>query len=477
MTSSSPLSPLARRWLRRGAVLAVLSPLLVFLAVKAAKFSGDWLLNIYGFGVLLATIATFYVAFTRYEDPAFAPAFNPRWRPVVTCLVAVKDEADMIEACVRSIVDNTYPLLQVIVVDDGSTDGTGAILDRLAATIDIQVLHLAENVGKKRALTEAARLARGGVFVFTDSDCVLAEDAIEKCVAALASDPLLGAVSGHTRAANANSSLLAAVQDVWYDNQFGVVKAAEASYGSVTCVSGPLAAFRRQAVINYLPAWADDRFLGKPFPFATDRQLTGYVLGQPWISHRLKAQFQRDPLVRREPNPPLFWTVGYSRSARVTTVVPPRLRPFLRQQVRWKKSFIRNLFFNGGFFWHRGPLPAVFFYSHVLWVLCAPFMAFRHLIWLPLHGGWKLTVLYVAGVTIKGIAWGVAYVIQNRGDWRGVLRPLMGVLSAFVMSWLLIYAALTLRRGTWSRWTTPTTDPSSRPSRHGLPSAVLTWRR
>lgn len=475
------LSPMARRSLRRGVVLAALTPLLVFLAAKAAKFSGDWLLNVYGFGVLLATVLTFYVAFTRYRDPANAAPFDPRWRPLVTCLVAVKDEADMIETCVRSILGNTYPFMQVIVVDDCSTDGTGEILDELAATGDLEVLHLPENVGKKRALTDAARRARGEVFVFTDSDCILATDAIEKCVAALGSDPRMGAVSGHTRAANAKTSLLAAIQDVWYDNQFGVVKAAESSYGSVTCVSGPLAAFRRQAVINYLPAWAEDRFAGRPFPFATDRQLTGYVLGQAWIGYRLKAKFQRDPLVRREPYPPLFWLVGYSRSARVTTVVPPRMRPFLRQQLRWKKSFIRNLFFNGGFFWHRGLLPALFFYSHVVWVLCAPFMAFRHLIWLPLHDSWKLTVLYVAGVTVKGIAWGLAYFIQNRGDRRWVLRPLMSILSAFVMSWLLVYAAITIRRGTWSRWTTPSSGPSADPpagrSRHRMPSRVLAWLR
>ncbi len=46
------------------------------------------------------------------------------------------------------------------------------------------------------------------------------------------------------------------------------------------CVSGPLAVFRRDAIYNYLPAWAKDRFAGAEFRFATDRQLTGYVLGQ-----------------------------------------------------------------------------------------------------------------------------------------------------------------------------------------------------
>jgi len=51
-------------------------------------------------------------------------------------------------------------------------------------------------------------------------------------------------------------------------------------FGSVSCVSGPLAGFRREAIWNYFPAWAADSFLGREFRFATDRQLTGYVLGQ-----------------------------------------------------------------------------------------------------------------------------------------------------------------------------------------------------
>jgi cellulose synthase/poly-beta-1,6-N-acetylglucosamine synthase-like glycosyltransferase len=230
-----------------------------------------------------------------------------------------------------------------------------------------------------------------------------------------------------------------------------VAKAAEASWGSVTCVSGPLAAFRREAIVNYLPAWANDRFAGRPFPFATDRQLTGYVLGQRWVGRRLAAAYADDPLVHGEPHRPRTWRVGYTRSARVLTIVPPAVRPFLRQQVRWKKSFVRNLFFVGAFFWRRGPVPAVLFYSHVVWVLFAPVMAFRHLVWLPLHGAWLLSGLYVAGVLLKGVVWGLAYLVQNPGDRRWVLRPLMSLLSAVCLSWLLLYAAATLRRGTWSR--------------------------
>jgi cellulose synthase/poly-beta-1,6-N-acetylglucosamine synthase-like glycosyltransferase len=307
------------------------------------------------------------------------------------------------------------------------------------------------NVGKKRALTEGVRHARGEIFLFTDSDCVLAPDAVALVVRAFEARPEIGALSGHARALNADTNWLTRVQDVWYDGQFGVAKAAESSFGAVTCVSGPLAAFRREAVLNFFPAWADDRFLGREFRFATDRQLTGYVLGAPWIGDRLRARHAGDPLVDGEPYPDRRWDVGYVRAARVWTNVPATFRGVIRQQVRWKKSFIRNLFFTGRFYRHRGIKPSLFFYGHILWVLAAPVLAFRHLVWLPVHGAWLVTGLYLAGVVVKGSMWAAAYRVQNPGDSRWVWRPAMSLLSAGVLSWLLPYSALTLRRSVWSR--------------------------
>ncbi|MFD0431705.1 glycosyltransferase [Streptomyces zhihengii] len=185
-------------------------------------------------------------------------------QPRVSLLLAVRDEEARIEECVRSMAGSDLPGVEIVVVDDASRDGTGDILRRLAAELGITVVHLTENVGKKHALVRACARADGDVVVFTDSDCVLAPDAVRRCVTALVRNPHLGAVSGHCRALNTDASLLARIQDVWYEGQFRVAKAAESAFGSVTCVSGPLAAFRRDAVWNYLPAWAEDRFLGAP---------------------------------------------------------------------------------------------------------------------------------------------------------------------------------------------------------------------
>lgn len=442
--------------------LAALVPVLLLIAHRAAQLpylTGP--VALYGLTVLTGTCCLLYLAYARYDDPALRTLRHraPRHaefpalpeRPRVSFLLAVKDEVGLVEACVRSMAASDCPGLEVIVVDDGSRDGTGAVLDRLADELGVTVLHLDRNLGKKAALVRGCALATGDVLVFTDSDCVVAPDAVRLCVRALVRHPDLGAVSGHCRALNAPASLLTRVQDIWYDGQFRIAKAAEAAFGSVTCVSGPLAAFRRDAVVDYLPAWAEDRFAGAPFRFATDRQLTGYVLGQAWRGAALKRRHADSPLVSAGDHPERRWLVGYSRAAQVWTNVPARWRPFLHQQVRWKKSFVRNLFFTGGFMWRRGLAPALLYYGHALWVLAAPALVFWHLVWAPLHWAAWLTLLYLCGVLLKGALWGLAYRLDNPGDRRWRYRPLMSLLSCCVLAWLLPYAVLTLRRGIWTR--------------------------
>ncbi|CAM5284703.1 Glycosyl transferase OS=Streptomyces fumanus OX=67302 GN=GCM10018772_41210 PE=3 SV=1 [Streptomyces fumanus] len=416
---------------------------------------------LYGLTVLTATIALLHTAYSRYDDPAVRllrrrprrPRRLPAAaaRPRVSFLLAVRNERAHIETCVRSMAAADHPDVQIVVVDDASDDGTAEVLGRLAGELPVTLIRLERNLGKKAALVRACERADGDVLVFTDSDCVIAPDAVGACVDAMVRHPELGAVSGHCRALNADAGLLARVQDVWYEGQFRITKAAEAAFGSVCCVSGPLAAFRREAVWNYLPAWAGDRFLGAPFRFATDRQLTGYVLGQKWLGRALKRRYADSPFVRDHDYPERRWEVGYSRSARVWTRVPSRPGSFLRQQIRWKKSFVRNLFFTGRFMWRRGPAAAALYYAHALWVLAAPVLVARHLVWAPLHLAGLLTLLYLGGVVLKGCVWGLAYRLDHPADRAWRCRPLMSLLSCCVLAWLLPYALLTLRRNVWTR--------------------------
>jgi cellulose synthase/poly-beta-1,6-N-acetylglucosamine synthase-like glycosyltransferase len=448
------ISPATWRWLRAGTVLFCLSPVTILLGLRLARWAHDPIIGIYGVIVLLTTAEVMFVAFTFYRDPARrGRAVAAHEMPFVSCLVACKDDVEVIERCIRSMLDQTYRELEVIAIDDGSTDGSYERLKEMAERVpgSFHLLRNEQSVGKKRALVRAVAQARGDLLAFTDSDCILDEAAIFQVVQAFVRNPRIGAVSGDARALNADHNLLTKIQDTWYDGQFAIWKATESVFGSVSCVSGPLAAFRREAIWNYLPAWAEDSFLGREFTFATDRQLTSYVLGQEWIGKKLKAQYASSPFVSKVDYPEQHWRVEYVKSAKVWTNVPTTLRTMTRQQTRWKKSFLRNLCFTGKFYWRRGPFPAVLFYAHSLFVLATPFMCFRHLIWMPLHERWFLSMLYIAGVSLKGSIWAIAYRVQNPGCGRWVYRPLMSLMAAFFFSMLLVWSLLTVRRQVWVR--------------------------
>lgn len=451
--SDGLLSPHTLRWLRAGIVLLCLAPVTVLLGLRLGKVAHDPVIGMYGVIVLLSTAFVMFVAFSIYRDPSAVAAGVLHEEPVVSCLVACKDDVSVIDRCVRSMLDQTYRNVEVIAIDDGSTDGSTALLRDLQERFPDRFLLLCNHhsVGKKRALTRASSMARGDFLVFTDSDCVLDGAAVARIVQTFLAEPQVGAVCGDARALNAEHNVLTKIQDTWYDGQFAIWKASESVFGSVSCVSGPLAAFRREAIWNYLPAWAADSFLGREFRFATDRQLTAYVLGQEWIGPKLKAEYASSPFVSQVDYPERRWRVEYAKSALVWTNVPATFRTLTRQQARWKKSFIRNLCFSARFYWRRGVFPAALYYSHSLFVIATPVMAFRHLIWLPAHGQWLLSGLYVAGVALKGGIWATAYRVQNPGCRRWVYRPLMSLMAAFVFSTLLLWSLVTVRRQVWVR--------------------------
>ena len=108
--------------------------------------------------------------------------------PPVSIVVAALNEARGIEPALRSILALDYPALEIVAVDDRSTDGTGEIMDRLQREFpNLQVLHIRELpagwLGKNHALHSGALRARGEYLLFTDADVVFEPTAIRRAVA------------------------------------------------------------------------------------------------------------------------------------------------------------------------------------------------------------------------------------------------------------------------------------------------------
>jgi glycosyltransferase involved in cell wall biosynthesis len=107
--------------------------------------------------------------------------------PAVTVIAAAKDEATRAEQAARSLLAIDYPRLEIVIVDDRSTDGTGAILDRVAAEDPrLRVIHLTSLpegwIGKCHALARGEETARGEWILFTDADVEQSVDALRRAV-------------------------------------------------------------------------------------------------------------------------------------------------------------------------------------------------------------------------------------------------------------------------------------------------------
>ena len=442
---------------QRQELLVILGLLLSFFINKLIilGINGISLLLAYGFMVIAVHILVFSVSIFGYRDLATKgkslSRYSKKELPLVSCMVSVHNEEAFVEKCLDSIFHQSYKQIEVIVVDDASTDETMKVLRAYKKNHQqsLRIISLKKNVGKKAALCIAMEKAKGTIFAHTDSDSVWERAAISRVVRIFINNPNIGAVSGHGRANNASTNMLTKVQDAWMEGQFSIRKAFESTFGAVTCVSGPLAVYRKEAVYNFLPVWRDDKFLGTEFRFATDRTLTAIILGAPWLHKKTMAKYP-DSTFTKVVYQARQWKVVYSRSARSRTNVPPTFRKFLKQQIRWKKSFIRNVFFNVPFFW-RKPLPvAIVYYVHILFVVCAPLIATRIFL-LPHERHLQVIVTYLLSVLVIGSMFALLLRFEDRKCQYWYYRPLMSIFSAIFLCWVIIYSALTVKNMSWHR--------------------------
>jgi glycosyltransferase involved in cell wall biosynthesis len=113
----------------------------------------------------------------------------------LSIIVPVYNCEDTIEKCLLSLINQTYENKEIIVVDDGSTDDTPKILQRMAEKYDIKIIRLPKNSGEGVARSEGIRHATGDIIFEAEADAYYANDYIELCVEHL-KDPKVGTVIG-----------------------------------------------------------------------------------------------------------------------------------------------------------------------------------------------------------------------------------------------------------------------------------------
>lgn len=407
------------------------------------------------YGIVSTSLAciAFLLAFTKYKDPSLRIFKNnkkqttsetrilqqqPSQLPFVTVIIPAKNDPIIIRKSVEASLKSTYPNVEVICVNDGSTDNTGKVMDDLhnEHPESVKVIHLKQNLGKRKAIREALTNGspKGDFIVLVDSDSVVEKNAIERLVCCF-DDPDVGAVTATARPLNANQNFLTKIQDAWYDGQFAIMKGMESSLNSVTCCSGCLSAYRKEAVMPCLDKWCNDRFFGVEFKPGDDRHLTGYVLGGN--KHYL------DPNAKS-------WKVLYCEKAVVYSEVPSKFKQFINQQTRWKKSWVRVFLFNAPFFYkNRSPISWLYYYTQMILSLISPIIAFRALIMSPILGRHIDSIFYLSGLLFLGLMFGAVYKLRNPNSGNRWLYRIFIAGFSVLLGLLLYYSLLTIRKTSW----------------------------
>ncbi len=115
---------------------------------------------------------------------------TPKQLPPLSIIVAARNEEEQMEAALTSLLHIEYPELEVIVVNDRSSDGTGHILARMTTNYSqlkmLTIDHLPEGwLGKNHALWQGSRIASGQLLLFTDADIHMAPATLQKAVSLL----------------------------------------------------------------------------------------------------------------------------------------------------------------------------------------------------------------------------------------------------------------------------------------------------
>lgn len=367
---------------------------------------------------------------------------------LVSVIIPVYNQRSMIEIVIDAVFRSTYKNIEVIAVNDGSIDGTKEILDDLAKKYpSLKVIHK-KNEGKRKAVAAGFHISKGKYIVLIDSDSVVDSYAIAELMKSFYADPRVGALVGYAKVWNAEKSILTRCQDAWYDYSFNIRKAAESAFGSVLCCSGCLAAYRREAIVHYIPLW-----IGAKLRDSEDRELTSYVISSRFAKKLMESMAQYDDAEDRGLTGQALvdWKSVYVPTAIVYTDVPETFKIFLKQQKRWKKGTTRVNFFVSAFFWRKNPIMSILlFYIDFMMTFTSPLIIVIVFYYEPfvLQNFWFPTTFMVT-LVLKGFVYGLDCRFRDPLAKNWIWQPVMSLITSFILSWMVFPAVLSYRKNEW----------------------------
>lgn len=165
----------------------------------------------------------------------------------ISFIIACYNEAETIADTIKNLDGLSFPLKEIIAVNDGSSDHTKEELLKLEDEYHIKFINLEENKGKANALNVAAKLAKYPYLMCVDADTIIDDDAPYYMIESLVNDASIGAVTGNPRIRN-KSTLLGKIQTIEYASMIGSIKRAQTINGYVNTISGVFSLFNKKAL-------------------------------------------------------------------------------------------------------------------------------------------------------------------------------------------------------------------------------------
>ncbi|THD57749.1 glycosyltransferase [Phenylobacterium sp.] len=237
------------------------------------------------------------------------PMLDPATGPLISVLIPCFNEEAVIESSVRRILASNWAKLEVLVLDDGSSDHTAEVVRKAFADEPRVTLMSFENGGKARALNKGLTKAHGDVVVALDADTLFPAETLAR-LARWFVDPRVGAVAGNALVGN-RRNLITRWQALEYVTAQNLERRALAALGAVTVVPGAVGAWRK-AALEQLGGYPDDTL-------AEDQDLT--------------IAIQR-----------AGWRVEFDPEARAYTEAPETVAGLLKQRFRWSFGTLQCIY-------------------------------------------------------------------------------------------------------------------------------------
>jgi hyaluronan synthase len=400
--------------------------------------------------VLLDVIVTLAVGWLFYKNPAQGIAGNA----LVSVIIPVYNQANMIELVIHAIANSTYKNIEMMAINDGSSDDSGNILDRLNKKYsNLQVFHQT-NKGKTRANYLGASHSKGEFLLFIDSDSVVDKHAITEMMRAFNQDSKLGAIVGHVKPWNVQKSLLARLQDAWYDYEFNISKTTQSVLGGVMVCCGCFGGYRREAIEKYFPLMNGVKTLGKNYDYK--KYYKKNIWGSKFLSQiplkilEWASQFDDAEDAIMTAHAMVDWRTKYVSSAIVFSEVPDNFKGLLKQQIRWRKGALRAMIFMMTFLYRKNILLAFNNFGTAASLILTPVILYTALYYAPfVLGAYWITAFFVVGFIAVGVVHGLDYKLRDPTSINWKYRPLMAIIVAFVYPFLTAPALWTFRKSTW----------------------------